>query len=186
VKKCIVNFSGRRKGNCYDIARLIEQLLMTDHEVTLLDMCDLTVNPCGKCGYECFRENKTCPFCNDSIAHIYQSIYSSDEAYYIVPNYSDYPNAFFFIFNERSQGIFTHQPPELYEQYLRVNKKFVVISSTEEDNFKHTFSYHIQENTEADILFLSAKIFDINAVKDKLMDVEQAKQMVVNFIRNNI
>jgi len=155
---------------------------MTDHEITLLDMCDLTINPCGKCGYECFCENIPCPYSDDDIAHIYSCIYTSDQVYYVVPNYSDYPNANFFIFNERSQGVFTHQSSDLYEKYLHVDKKFIVISSTEEDNFRHIFKYHVPENTEADILFLATKTFGVSAVKDKLMESEKAKEKIIDFI----
>ncbi|MCL2573918.1 MAG: NAD(P)H-dependent oxidoreductase [Defluviitaleaceae bacterium] len=48
MKICIINFSGRGNGNCHDIARFIEEQHIGEHEVTLLEMCDLDISPCGK------------------------------------------------------------------------------------------------------------------------------------------
>ena len=180
---CIVNFSGRKNGNCHDIAKLVEQLLVNDHKVKILEMYDLSITPCGKCEYECFYENKSCPYNEDDIDQIYTSIHTSDEAYYIIPNYSDYPNAYFFIFNERSQRIFTNRPPDYYEQYLQVKRKFIVVSSTEEDNFKHILKDQIPETTEPDILFLATKTLNLSAIRDKLIESEQARQMIAEFIK---
>jgi multimeric flavodoxin WrbA len=182
VKACIINFSARKNGNCHDIAKIIEQSLVNKYDVTLYEMCDLNVSPCGKCRYECFITDNTCPYSEDDIKNIYSSINSSNFAYFVVPNYSDYPNAYFYIFNERSQSVFTHQPPELYEQYLRVSKKFVVVSNTEEENFAQAFKYHLPENCEAEILFIASKLFDKSSVSSGLMESEQARQLVIDFI----
>jgi multimeric flavodoxin WrbA len=183
LKICIINFSGRQNGNCHDVAKIIEQLLIPEHEVTLYEICDLNIHPCGKCRYECFSENKSCPYADDDVKSIYSSINLSDSVYYVVPNYSNYPNAYFYAYSERSQSIFSFQPPDLYEQYLQTDKKFIVISNTEEENFKRAFQYHVPENTKPNILFLAARTFDKRSVNGGLLESEKAKQMVVNFVK---
>lgn len=183
MKVCIINFSGRQNGNCHDVAKIIEQSLITEHEVTLYEMCDLNINPCGKCGYECFNENEYCPYADDDVKIIYSSIDLSDSVYYVIPNYSDYPNAYFYAYNERSQSIFSFQSPDLYERYLQTDKKFIVISNTEEENFKRAFKYHVPENREVNVLFLAAKTFDKGSVRGGLMESERARQIVVDFIK---
>ncbi|MCL2376679.1 MAG: NAD(P)H-dependent oxidoreductase [Defluviitaleaceae bacterium] len=180
MKICIINFSGRKGGNCHDVAKLVEQIEATEHEVTLLEMCDLDIEPCGKCGYECFSKDVICPYAGDAIACIYSAVCSSDLAYYIVPNYINYPNAYFFIFNERKQGFFAHKP-DLLERYLRLRKKFVVISNTEEDNFREILGRHVLENGDVEYLFLATTSFDKGSARGGMMQCEQAKDIVRGF-----
>jgi len=180
MKICIINFSGRAGGNCYDVAKLIEQTVATEHDVTLFEMCHLDITPCGKCDYECFNTDTSCPYTKDDIAKIYSALCSSDLAYYIIPNYIDYPNAYFFIFNERKQGFFGYKP-DLLEWYLKIPKKFVAISNTEEDNFKQILGRHVLENDDANFLFLATKDFNTGGVRGDMMQCEQAKEMVRRF-----
>ena len=177
---CIINFSGRRNGNCHDIAKFIERQLMAEHEVTLFEMCDLDVAPCGRCDYECFYKDKTCPYNDDGMAGIYTAICSSDLTYYIVPNYIDYPNAYFFIFNERKQGFFGRRA-DLAARYMDTAKKFVVISNTGEDNFRQILGRHVSEGSSADFLFMATADFDKGGVRGGMMESEQAKTTVRGF-----
>ena len=73
------------------------------------------------------------PYIGDDAVAVYTAICASELTYYVVPNYIDYPNAYFFIFNERKQGFFGRNS-NLIEQYLGVVKKFVIVSNTEQDN----------------------------------------------------
>ena len=180
MKICIVNFSGRRDGNCHDIAKFIEQTLSGEHETTLFEMCDMDVLPCGKCGYECFYKDKNCPYAGDDLAALYAAVCTSDLAYYIVPNYINYPNAYFFIFNERKQGFFGHNP-DLSGRYSETAKKFIVVSNTEEDNFKQILGRHIPKGGPADFLFMATKDFDKGGVRGGMMESEQAKTKVRGF-----
>ena len=106
-------------------------------------------------------------------------------AYYIVPNYSDYPCAYFFAFQERSQGVFTHKPPALYEQYLQIKKKFVVVSNTEQDNFCHAFTQHIPADGKPDVLFLAAKDFDGGSIMGGIMKCPRVRQVVLDFVKTS-
>ena len=180
MKVCIVNFSGRRDGNCHDIAKFIEQTLSCQHEITLFEMCDMDVSPCGKCSYECFYKEKTCPYINDNLAALYTAICTSDLAYYIVPNYINYPNACFFIFNERKQGFFGHNT-DLAKKYSETAKKFIVVSNTEEDNFRQILGRHVSEDSRGDFLFMATKDFDKGGVRGGMMESEEAKMKVRGF-----
>ena len=181
MKFCIINFSGRNNGNCSDIADLIEQTKSDEHDVTRFDVYALKMSPCGGCGYTCFEDSANCPYIDDDVYKVYASICSSDMAYYIVPNYCDYPNAFFFIFNERGQCFFQGKPDKL-EQYINIDKRFIVLSNTEKENFRQAFNYHVSESSTNDILFLSAQSFGMNSINGGLMKSNKAKQMVEEFI----
>ena len=181
MKICIINFSGRHNGNCNEIAELIEQTKYADHEVSRYDMYALDITPCGKCGYTCFEDSTSCPYISDGVYRIYSSICSSELVFYIVPNYCDYPNAYFFTFNERSQCFFQNNPDTL-EQYLHIIKKFMVISNTEEGNFRDVFNYHINDSSVLDILFLSARSFGLDSIRGGLIESTKAKQIVEGYI----
>jgi len=176
----ILSFSGRSDGNCHDIASVIEQTLLAEHRVTVIELSDTDVSPCRNCGYTCFYES-VCPNINDDVAGIYDLICSSKLAFFIVPNYCDFPGALFFIFNERGQCFFRNDPDRL-ELYLSIEKKFIVVSNTEQENFRKVFKYHVQENSSPDILFLAAKEYSLISIEGGLMRSEQARQAVIDFV----
>jgi len=183
MKITIINFSGRTDGNCHSIAKVIRQVLSSGNEITLMESCHLNIAPCGNCGYSCFDEAPICPYAGDAIFGLYSSICASDLAFFIVPNYCDYPNSGFFIFNERSQSFFPKDSDDLYNQYLRVNKKFIVVSNTERDNFTRVFQYHVEDNAKPDVLFLSAKEFGKVSIQGDLMNSALARLAVEAFLR---
>jgi len=179
AKTTIINFSGRQNGNCQAISQLIASCCPTG-EVQVHSFADLEPHPCGKCQYECFARDKGCPYLADGIYQLYEQITSSDLAYFVVPNHCDYPNANFFLFNERSQCYFQHKPA-LLERYLAVPKKFVVVSNTGRENFVQAFRYQVQEEQEPEILFLSAKAYHRVSIAGDLMTSEEARRDVVAF-----
>ena len=181
MKICIINFSGRRDGNCHDIAEFIEQTLTVKHEIALFEICDLNITPCGKCDYECFYKDKICPYTDDDINRIFNALCAADLAYYILPNYINYPNAYFFMFCERKQGFFA-QKRKLAGKYLSVEKRFIVVSNTEQDNFKKILSGHVSEDISAEFLFLATRDFDKGSPRGGIMESEQAKTMVRGFL----
>ena len=182
MRVCIINFSSRHNGNCHDIAMVIKEAQLTRNKtVTLIELSDMVFSPCGSCNYECFTDKKDCPFIDDGIVKTYSTICSSDITYYIVPNYCDYPNSLFFMFNERSQCYFQDEP-DLLNKYLSTQKKFVVVSNTGKENFSNAFRYHVGESDEVFILFLSTKDFHKVSIEGGLMECGKAKQTVIDFI----
>lgn len=182
MKISIISFGRSKNGNCADIKRELCRLLENGNDVKTFDFSALGVNPCGGCRYECFERAESCPYINDSLYSLYDGITNGGLAYFILPNYCDYPCSSFFVFNERSQCYFQKRP-ELLEKYLSVPKKFIVVSNTGRDNFTTAFRYHIGEGEEPEILFLSAKSFGRVSVKGDLMESELAREAVRRFAK---
>ena len=177
---CVISFSGRDGGNCSAIAQVLLKALSGQETAKYYDFSTLSVTPCGRCGYECFQARERCPYFDDPIFAMYNAIVHSPTAYFIVPNYCDYPCANFFIFNERSQCYFQGHP-ELLDQYEAVRKKFIVVSNTGQDQFTAAFQYHTGD-APPDILFLSARQFGKISIHGGLMDSPEARDAVLHFI----
>lgn len=151
-KLTMINFSSRdQKGNGYSISNYINEkvnMINKDFEVNSFQYHDLTIHSCGTCDYECFKHEQGCPFLDDDIKDLYDSILTSDICFFIIPIYSDFPCSNFFIFRERSQCIFYNE--ELYQQYLKVKKGFIIIGNTglkeTELILQHDFKEHLNIN----------------------------------------
>lgn len=178
--KTIVTFSSRIKGNCEIISKFIQQQFKND-DIHIYKFSQLDITPCGKCNYECFKNKRCCPYYEDDCRKIYEDIINSDFVYFVVPNYCDYPCANYFIFNERSNCYFQSEP-ELLEKYLKVNKKFIVVSNTNYDNFEKVFMY--QTETKPNMLILSAKKYQLNSLDGNLMKNENARNDLIQFLIN--
>ena len=173
---CVISFSSRRNGNCAKISEFICKQL---GDVKRFDFCDFEVHPCGGCDYECFEERDKCPWIGDVECELLDAIVNSSLTYFVLPNYCDYPCANFFIFNERSQCYF-QKNESLLDAYLRVPKKTVVVSNTNEENFKAALGYHSCD--EPQVLFLSAKKYGKRSIDGDIMDSEQAAEELRKFI----
>lgn len=179
-KTIIVSFSSRYNGNCGNIAGFIADNCPNSQ---VYRFSDFQIHPCGACHYECFNQRESCPYFDDIEYKLLDDICGSEMAYFVVPNYCDYPCANFFIFNERSQCYFQGRP-ELLERYLDVPKKFVVISNGGQQNFRETFMQHTAE--EPIILFLSAKHYNQNSINGKLLDSNRARADLNAFLGSKI
>ena len=135
-----------------------------------------------ECGYECFTDRSKCPYYSDMEYRLLDAVTNSDLTYFILPNYCDYPCANYFVFNERSQCYFQGHP-ELLEAYEKVPKRAIVVSNTNEDNFKTALAY--QSYKEPDILFLSAKEYGKDSIRGDLLTSEEALKNIRQFIRRS-
>lgn len=172
---CIISFSSRKGGNCGQIGAYLCSL----HEnAKLHDFSEFTIHPCGGCAYECFISSDRCPWVEDREWKLYEDILGSTQVYYILPNYCDYPCANFFIFNERSQCYFQGHPERL-EAYERIPKKFIVVSNTNEKNFKEVLAYHVEE--EPRVLFLHAREYGKVSIAGDIMTSEKAVEDIKAF-----
>ena len=178
MKRLVINFSGRENGNCDNISKAIQEMFHMD-EVEIVSFNHLNVQPCTKCNYECFENKEKCPFYNDEIKDLYNKILETDFAYYVIPNYCGYPCANFFIFNERSVCVFSKEK-ELLNEYLQKSKKFIVVSSSNQDNFKNILQY--QTVMAPDILFLNSREFNQRSIEGKLMENDEAKNKLIEFL----
>lgn len=181
MKVTIINFSGRANGNCSNISNILARKYESE-SVESFDFCSESVSPCGKCDYECFKEEKPCTI--DAVNRIFESIVGADLAFFVMPNYCDYPPANYFAFNERSCGYFL-KDEKLLSKYLAVKKKFIVVSNTELENFAKAFSYQVADGEKPDMLFLSAKKFNSISIDGDMMTNAFAQKLVEDFAIDN-
>ncbi len=176
----VVNFSSRKNGNCYQISGVIKKHYK-QKKVKIYNFFENTFETCGHCEYECFK--KKCKV-NDGINEIFKSIVQSELTLFVIPNYCDYPSSNYFKFNERSCGFFNGNK-ELLERYLKIKKKFIIISNTCNTNFKTALKQQVEENTIPDILFLNSKKFNQNPLDGMLMSDKIAENIVHDFLDDN-
>lgn len=175
----VVNFSSRKDGNCYQISGVVKKHYK-EKKVKIFNFYENTYNSCGHCDYECFK--KKCKI-GDGINEIFKAIVQSEETVFVVPNYCDYPNSNFFLFNERSCGFFNGNK-DLMNRYLNIPKKFIVVSNSCNNSFKTAFSYHLSSDVTPNILYFNSKKFDQNPLDGKLMSNKEAEHLVYDFLSN--
>ncbi len=176
-KAIIVSFSSRSGGNCEQISEYVH--VLCGDSAKKYRFSDFSIHPCGDCQCECFANNQGCPYFDDMEYKLLDEICASDRTYFVLPNYCDYPCAHFFIFNERSQCFFQNHEERL-DAYLRVPKRFIVVSNTGRDNFIEAMRQHT--NGEPEILFLSAKYYGKSSIAGDILDSDAAKSDIRNFL----
>lgn len=132
----------------------------------MIHFSSIEANGCGKCEYECFTEDKKCPYIEDDIVRVYKTIALSDFCFLIIPNYSDVPCSNYFIFRERSQCVVENH---LWRDYAKTKKHFIVISSTSRDFFKMLLKNEIVDQK------IHITFFDSNDVKSKAISGDLLK-----------
>ena len=176
MRVCVVSFSSRKDGNCAKISELVCSLLPGAERY---DFSEFEIHPCGNCAYECFTEGGRCPWSEDGEYELLDAITRSELTYFILPNYRDYPCANFFIFNERSLCYFQNRA-DLLAAYERVPKKAIVVSNTNEENFRAALTYH--GDKEPQILFLPAKKYGKRSIDGDLLTSEKAAAALKRFV----
>lgn len=179
MKVTVISFSGRENGNCQSIAKAVLAFYRKEDTV-LYDFAGFDLSPCGKCALECFYGESPCPFGGDRAIPIFDSVTNSDLTYFIIPNYCDYPCANYFILNERSQCYFQGRP-DLLRRYLAAPKRFIVVSNTEQENFRTVLSQ--QTDAEPEILFLSAKAYGKVSIRGDLLSSPAVAETLLRFLK---
>ena len=173
---CIISFSSRQNGNCIKIGRILNKQFPNSE---LYSFSEFLITPCGNCEYQCFNGGSNCPYFDDKEYNILTSIINSNIAYFIVPNYCDFPCSNFFTFNERSLCLFQNNAT-LLSAYLNIPKKFIVVSNTNTQNFETAFSYYC--NRAPQILYLSSRKYNRASIDGNLLESKQAVTDIMNFI----
>ncbi|MBQ3001666.1 MAG: NUDIX domain-containing protein [Bacilli bacterium] len=174
----IINFSSRKNGNSLHIANVCKDNF---EQSIVYNLSENDYHKCGNCNYECLQKEK-CPV-NDNLYKLYESIFDSELVIFIVPNYSEFPCANYFIFNERLRGYFSTDEC-LYKKYTKINKKFIVVTNTQNNNFEVAFKYHVDKHKVPDILYMSSKKFKQSSISGSLMENDDAKNVVIDFIKD--
>ncbi len=174
----IVSFSSKKGGNCEQISAYIRSVCGIPAKI--YRFTDFIIHPCGGCGYECFADNRQCPYIDDPEYMMLDEICNSTITYFVLPNYCNFPCAHFFTFNERSQCFFQRHAERL-EQYLSVPKQFIVVSNTGTKNFMEALAQHTDK--EPEILFISAKHYGKISIEGTILQSDAAKADLCRFIQ---
>lgn len=105
--KLIISFSGRKGGNCDQVAEFI-----ADSDDKIIYFRDVKAHNCSGCAYECF--DGFCKYHDDEVYGIYNSMLDYEKVVLLVPMYCGNPASLYFVFNERCQDFFRHNE-EKYE-----------------------------------------------------------------------
>ena len=164
----ILNFSGRKDGNCAHIAEHIS-VRRADTFVHIYAI-DRRISPCNNCNYECLQPGVTCPNVSEYQEQVMHGILGSDTVYMIVPNYCGFPNANFLAFNERSVGFF-NSDRALMQQYMSVRKRFIIVSNTENEVFQKAME---QQSKSPEVLYLKTSKYGKRSIAGDLLDSAEA------------
>ena len=165
----ILNFSGRKNGNCAEIDRYIQEYHKNAN--ILSQNVGECWSPCGGCDYECLKPGKSCPILNDRQRQVMDAALQADILYFIVPNYCGFPSANFYAYNERSVGYFNMDRVKL-KQYMDIPKKFIIVSNTENPAFEQAMQ---QQSKEPDILYLKTSAYQKKSIAGDLLTNEKAQ-----------
>lgn len=173
----IISFSSRKGGNCEQICDYIQTLIQNCKNYSL---SRVHIEPCGKCNYECFNDNRACPHIHDSVYDMLDSICNSKNCIFIIPNYCDYPCANFFVFNERSLCYFQGHPERL-QKYMEIQKQVIVISNSDPANIITAMNQHASQEVES--LKLRPKEHGARSTDCNLISNELVKQRIADFVK---
>lgn len=116
MKKLIISFSARKKGNSDEIAEYL-----ASEEDKIIYFKDMNVHNCKNCDYECFSDY--CKYQNDDICNLYEEMNNYQKIVLIVPMYGGNPPSLYFTFNERCQDYFVHNE----DKYENIIKRLFII-----------------------------------------------------------
>lgn len=171
---CVVSFSSRAGGNCSQIGKLIRS---SCKDSQFFDFSSFTVHPCGECGYECFSAPEgqlTWKSVCWTQSYAVTWLISSCRITAIIPAQTS-------LFSTREASAFFQGRPDLLDAYEKVPKRAVVVSNTNEENFRQALAY--QAYKELDILFLPAKEYGKDSNKGDLLTNEKAVSDIIAFVR---
>lgn len=172
--KLIISFSGRKGGNCDQIAEHIASV-----GDKIICFRELDVHPCSGCEYECF--GGVCRYRQDDIYGLYSEMCGYDKVVLIVPMYCGNPAALYFIFQERCQDYFMHN-----DTYGEILKRLHIIgvygkAETTPDYipcFEKWFSGSPYRNR---VLGIERHLYG-QKLQDNVLDVAEVKEQIGNFI----
>lgn len=122
-----VSFSSRNDGNCTKCLRYcFDKFIQNGCDIETGNIYDNQIEPCNKCEYGCFYDNK-CPK-DDGISNVIKKIIGSDITVFAVPTYRGHLASSYFMFSERVQGFF-RSSPDSFETALLKKINFIIIGN---------------------------------------------------------
>ena len=166
----ILNFSGRKTGNCSAISDYIKTFYAEANVMAF--HIDQTFGTCGCCDYECLKPGVRCPNVSSLQTEAMDAVCGADLVYYIVPNYCGLPSANYYAFNERCVGYF-NMDRELTMKHRGVAKRFIIVSNTETDQFMQAMK--MQSGTDPDMLYMKTGKYGKKSTTGDILDSDAAK-----------
>lgn len=171
----IISFSGRKNGNCDQIA----QYIASDGDRIIL-FRELNVHSCCGCNYECFE--RACKYRSDDIYRLYSDMCNYEKVILIVPMYCGNPSSLYFIFHERCQDYFMHN--ETYEEII---KRLYIIGIYGKDEitpdfipcFEKWFSCSAYQNR---VVGIERHLYG-QKLHDHVLDVQEVAEKLKAFIK---
>lgn len=172
----ILNFSGRKIGNCGRICDFLTDFY------NRTNVCSLFVNVgcCGNCNYECLNTNAICPNLDKEYLQIMDGIMDADLVYYVIPNFCGYPCANYFAFNERSVGYFNMDRVKM-ENYMKIPKRFIIVSNTE--GFEEVLMQ--QTIDEPIVQYMKSSKYNKRSTAGDIMECQEAKDDLTAFLKQH-
>lgn len=174
----IISFSGRKDGNCDQIASYI-----SNDADQIVYMRDVTTQPCANCNYECMSGE--CPYRKDGVYSLFQSFEHFEKIYMIVPMYCGHPSSLYFIMNERSQDFFMHCEMG-YDSFINQLYVIGVYGNKEDDpEFEQLFAKQYKfKDPKKHILGLERHKYG-HKMKDYLLNGKDVQDQLDKFIKNS-
>jgi len=127
VRVTALIFSARKRGNCYNLAKIIlTHLKAKSVETEILNAYDYKITPCSHCNYECFESPRNCPI-EDDVPRIWEKLKEADGVVFAIPTYYGMPSALFKAVIEREQGVLDWITPEFRDLDRLWKEKTVAI-----------------------------------------------------------
>ena len=146
----ILNFSPRIDGNCGKIS----DFLFDFHNRTNVSAYHIDFTPCRGCNYECLTPGAVCPLVDQQQKEVMQAA-------------------------ERKVGFFNGDRA-LTQKYMSIEKKFIVVSNTEGDNFRNALQQ--QTSAEPEILYLKTGKYKKRSTAGDILDSQEAVADLTAFL----
>ena len=164
----ILSFSGRNNGNCYNIGEYLKNSFGNTDFYCINDRFE----PCNRCNYECLKPGVQCPGLQEPQKEVFDAIVNADLVYYLIPNFCGVPASSFYAFNERSIGYFNGDR-QLMGKYASVQKRFVIVSNSENASFVSAMRSQTSEDPK--VLYLKTGKYKKQSLAGDLMESEDAR-----------
>lgn len=175
MRQLIISFSGRKSGNCDEIATYIS----TDSD-NIVYFRELKVHECNDCNYECFKSH--CKYREDDVYKLYESMPQFDKVIFVVPMYCGNPSSLYFKFNERGQDYFMHNEG-CYEDII--SKLYIIGVYGDKEkipDFIPCFEKWFEGTAYRDHVLGIERHKYGQKMEDKILDVEEVREMLKAFV----
>ena len=167
-----ISFSGRDKGNCYDIAH---HLLNAND--SYISFKDISYHSCSNCEYECF--NKRCKYKDDDVYKLYESALSYKNIVLLVPMYCSNPSSLYFTYNERMQDYFSLNS-EKWKTYISKLKIIAIFGSEKETPLFIPTLLQLVDDDESKILKIERHNYNLKMC-EKVIDNSELIDLIDSF-----